>query len=227
MRKLKLLVPIALLTLLGSALPGYAMRCGSKLVSTGDTKAEVYLKCGEPFFSEELGIETQTFKRPYSPWRSRMSTSTTRIIEQWTYNQGPGSFWRILTFKGDTLVRIDTGDRVHSGNSTPTFFLVSRGDTKVEILTKYGEPAFREIVSYDSSIHRPGNYSSYGRSRTFIEKKVERWTYDLGPGKFLKILTFRGGKLVSVTEGERHRPNHYLKCLLKKDNLTERQRVTP
>ncbi len=203
MRKLEIFIPLGLLILLCSAHPGYGMRCGSKLVSTGDSKAEVYLKCGEPFFSEEIGIESRTFKRSHSPWSGRRSTSTTRMIEQWTYNQGPGTFWRILTFKGDKLVRIETGDRVHPGNSSPTLFLVSRGDTKVEVFTKYGEPAFRDIVSYDSSIHRTGKHSPYGRSRTVIEKKVERWTYDLGPGKFLKILTFRGGKLVSVTEGER------------------------
>lgn len=203
MKKLKLGIPVILLILLSSILPGHAMRCGSKLVSIGDSKEEVYLKCGEPFFGEEIGIETQTFKRSPSPWSSRMTTSTTRIIEQWTYNQGPGTFWRILTFKGDKLVRIEDGDRVHPGNNSPSFFLVSPGDTKVEILTRYGEPAFREIVAYDASLHRTGRSSPYGRSRTFVEKKVERWTYDLGPGKFLKILTFRGGKLVSVTEGER------------------------
>ena len=37
-----------------------SMRCGNKLISTGDKKAEVLIKCGEPLTQETIAIEEET-----------------------------------------------------------------------------------------------------------------------------------------------------------------------
>jgi hypothetical protein len=37
--------------------------------------------------------------------------SSTVTVEKWTYNLGYGKFLRILTFEGDTLVKIEKGDK--------------------------------------------------------------------------------------------------------------------
>jgi hypothetical protein len=81
------------------------MRCGNKLVNLGDTKAEIFLKCGKPFTREFIGKETvhQIFYDSI--------ISSTEIIERWTYNMGYGQFLRILTFAGDRLIKIELGDK--------------------------------------------------------------------------------------------------------------------
>ena len=106
------------------------MRCGSKLISVGNTKAEVLLKCGEPMLKESVG-QKEDSKRIDIPLTSETDTvengpsgnsrdiaivrsreSVTKNIDQWTYNQGTGKFLKILIFEGGELVAIDNGDRV-------------------------------------------------------------------------------------------------------------------
>lgn len=53
---------------------------------------------------------------------------------------------------------------------------VQIGDTQADVLSKCGEPTFRE-----------GN----------------RWTYDRGPGKFLEILNFGEGRILGIVQGPR------------------------
>lgn len=106
------------------------MRCGSKLISLGDTKSEVLVKCGEPMLKEAVG-QKETSKRIDIPLTSdsgtidsgvgnknqntaavRRKESVTKYIDQWTYNQGTGKFLKILTFEGGELVAINNGNRV-------------------------------------------------------------------------------------------------------------------
>jgi hypothetical protein len=53
---------------------------------------------------------------------------------------------------------------------------VQIGDSEVDVLSKCGEPTFRE---------------------------GDRWTYDRGPGKFLEILNFGEGNIMSIIQGPR------------------------
>lgn len=84
--------------------PAFAFRCGDRIVSIGDSKAEVVLRCGEPASkdgrTEEI-IEKSDIDRKH---RTRIS------IEEWTYNFGPDKFIRIYQFKNGKLVDIRTGD---------------------------------------------------------------------------------------------------------------------
>lgn len=67
--------------------------------------------------------------------------------------------------------------------------LVQPGDSKVEVLKKCGEPLLRETVAVKKT---PG-----------ADEIVDRWTYDQGPGRFLKVLTFEAGDLAGIENGER------------------------
>ena len=67
--------------------------------------------------------------------------------------------------------------------------LVELGDTTGEVLLTCGEPLTKENVAVTSS----GS----------IDKLVEMWIYNPGEGSFLKLLTFEGGKLAAIEDGER------------------------
>ena len=104
-----------------------SMRCGNKLISTGDSKAEVLIKCGEPLLQETIAIEESTeyaalaLKYPGLYKRGLLrsnngvvgrTTTLTQSIDQWTYHRGQGRFLGILYFEGGKLVAIEDGDRM-------------------------------------------------------------------------------------------------------------------
>lgn len=101
------------------ALPedGFAFRCGSKLLSVGNTKDQVLNNCGPP--TSENSWEEERLERVYgSPYSPGGPFSGTRVplltivyvrIDEWTYNFGPSYFMRTLRFENNRLVDIQTG----------------------------------------------------------------------------------------------------------------------
>jgi len=57
--------------------------------------------------------------------------------------------------------------------------IVSVGDPTIELLQKCGEPDLKELI----------------KTNGFI---IEKWTYNCGSGRFMKILTLKGGKVHRV-----------------------------
>lgn len=75
--------------------------------------------------------------------------------------------------------------------------LISAGDSKLLLLKKCGEPSWidrwaEQIVEFPNTDfeHR-------------ITRVNERWGYNPGPTRFMRILVFRNGDLVSIRTGER------------------------
>lgn len=107
------------------------IRCGGYLVNTGDSQSRVLQICGEPQSARQDGFIEQVVRRsdggivlnphlvPPNPSdrvyldRSRYETEYRRVIPvyKWEYNLGHGTFLKILTFHGDTLVDITDGPR--------------------------------------------------------------------------------------------------------------------
>ena len=119
---------VLLLLLTAPGIYADSMRCGNSLISIGDIKAEILIKCGEPMTKETIAIEENTeyaelaLKYPllykHGMLKNRSGavigseTSITQSIDQWTYNLGEGKFLRILYFEGGELVAIKDGDRM-------------------------------------------------------------------------------------------------------------------
>ena len=76
--------------------------------------------------------------------------------------------------------------------------LVYLGDSKVKVLRLCGEPLTREMLG-TQTIHYGG------RRGGFVEftEPVEKWTYDAGPTRFMRELTFSGGSLVDIEFGDK------------------------
>ncbi|MBL4622808.1 MAG: DUF2845 domain-containing protein [Immundisolibacteraceae bacterium] len=100
------------------SLPSQAMRCGTRLVTTGDTKLEVEHKCGTPSLVEGSGVietesEIKTAERLNQQLLliGRQQHSRSQPVETWHYNCGANRFSRVLTFVGPFLKKIDTANR--------------------------------------------------------------------------------------------------------------------
>lgn len=169
----------------------FAMRCGNQLVSLGDTKIEVEIKCGPPAFSNLVALETSRKQSPNG------SVTEEVPVEQWIYNQGPDTLMKTLTFKGGRLTDIDEGARVGVPEDKPAF-TAGIGDSQAEILLRYGEPLSKEVVGTENEKYRPAPDTTIERA-----VPVELWIYDFGPGTFLKLLTFKAGRLVKIEDGVR------------------------
>jgi hypothetical protein len=107
MRKL-ILAALACSVLPGFAAAEDAMRCGSRLVHTGDGKDKVRALCGEPTDVAFAGVVRGI--RPYDPYEySYYGPSWMDLpVEIWTYNLGSSKLLRKLRFVGDELVDIRT-----------------------------------------------------------------------------------------------------------------------
>ena len=92
------------LVLVLAGIDAHAFRCGDRLVHPGDTFADVLSKCGEPVLKQSRQ-ETVSEKTD-----REMKRRTTIAIDEWTYNLGPDSFLRYLTFQNGKLITIEAGD---------------------------------------------------------------------------------------------------------------------
>jgi len=95
--------------LLGSAAArADAMRCGTRLVATGDTRAMVHQFCGEP-----TDVVTRTIlQRPNFLLHGRtyfLNEGYVEVpVEVWTYNLGPNRLMRRITFIDGSIDTIET-----------------------------------------------------------------------------------------------------------------------
>ena len=125
---------VSLFLILPALASADSLRCSGYLVNTGDSQSRVLEICGEPHRARQDGFIEQVVRRsdggivlnpnpvnpipsnpPYPGYagQSRYETEYRRVIPvyKWDYNLGHGTFLKILTFHGDTLVDIANGPR--------------------------------------------------------------------------------------------------------------------
>jgi hypothetical protein len=99
---------VLVLGLLGCS-PAFAFRCGAKLVTEGDTRAEVAAKCGEPADVIKMSSVYRrpmiwTNGRPYYIGQDFMEVP----VEAWLYNLGPNKLMRRVRFENGVVAEIET-----------------------------------------------------------------------------------------------------------------------
>jgi hypothetical protein len=92
------------------------LRCGSRIVSTGDGKDKVRSLCGEPTDVAFAGVIGRRAVPGYPNGGSNDQwyygpAWVEMPVEIWTYNFGPNKLLRKLRFIGDELVEIRTDGR--------------------------------------------------------------------------------------------------------------------
>ncbi|MEJ2650850.1 MAG: DUF2845 domain-containing protein [Gammaproteobacteria bacterium] len=171
------------------------LRCGNRLVSVGDNKAEVLIKCGSPAWKDAW--TDQVIDNVNTANALRVSTER----ERWVYNFGHNSFLRYLLFENGRLVKITTGDygydSGHPSAGRCDIGDIHKGASQYEVLQRCGEPAFKDTRQEERLTVVDKNTNRLTITR------VDEWTYNFGPTKFLRILRFENGELVDVETGDR------------------------
>ncbi len=187
------------LTLVGAAVSqsAFAFRCDGGLVTEGDSKVSVRAKCGIPTWTDIWREET--IELPDTDFER----SLVRINERWVYNPGPTKLLRIVTFRDGRVSAIETGGRGFSaipGTRRCDVNSFALGVTSAEVAAKCGEPDSVERRYETISERIPG-----GRRKVSVS--IEEWTFNLGPSRFIRMLTFRNGELIETKTGERGFPH--------------------
>ncbi len=93
---------------MAAASPAFAFRCGTKLVTEGDTRSEVIQKCGDPVEIDRRSIFRQPLYwihgRPYYVGNGVVEIP----VEVWIYNFGPSKLMRQIRFEDGKVVDIET-----------------------------------------------------------------------------------------------------------------------
>jgi hypothetical protein len=88
--------------------------------------------------------------------------------------------------------------------------LIEEGDTTYEVSSRCGQPDHKQI-HYEERYHeKPNTYVVRKRKDTswtspFLVKKIikiETWTYNFGPTRFIYYLFFEDGELVNIETGD-------------------------
>lgn len=192
-----------------SAASDGSLRCDGGIVSVGDSKLDLVGKCGWPAFQEDLAGErtTTVFERRGQVAFNRSLTART---ERWTYDFGPNRFIQIVLLEAGKILRIDRGGYGYGNAPSSPRTPIPRarcadpvfreGESPYEVLSRCGEPVFREVrVDVRTRVVRdePAG-AAQADSASVI---VEVWTYDFGPGTFVRHLTFEDARLVRIETG--------------------------
>lgn len=179
---------LALLAALSWAVDAHALRCGNRIVTTGDHEFQVRERCGEPFWTNSfselhvIGLDAPIERR------------TERVYDEWFYNFGPRSLVQRLVFADGRLVKIETagyGTRQIGGNCDDA--ALRTGTTSGEVVLRCGPPMSR-TTRYEDVVLR----DAVGNARVRPVRR-EEWLYDLGRrSRFVRMAIFIDGRLDRV-----------------------------
>ena len=79
------------------------LRCGSKLISEGESQTTVLAKCGPP--DSEARVTEPIYARNSYGGRANQVGESTKII--WRYQRAPGKFPAVLTFEEGVLKKLE------------------------------------------------------------------------------------------------------------------------
>jgi len=185
---------VMLLTLTVSSTHASTINCSGGIVSIGDERIDLLSKCGQPDWKDSHQEEVTERFDPVTKKRTYIT------VDEWTYDFGPQQFMRIVIIKNGRIADVRTGGYGTDRRSKPDKLdcrdsILSAGDSKAEVLTKSGEPASKECHQEDVR-----ERITTDQWRT-ISITVEEWTYNFGPERFLRILTFKNGIVSDVRTG--------------------------
>jgi hypothetical protein len=94
----------------------YAFRCGSGMVTIGDSRSKVLATCGRPSSKEKVSAAKSDRKKKKKKIERDLSDSPKHRkyvagIEKWIYNCGDDDFIYALTFENGRLKNEDTEGR--------------------------------------------------------------------------------------------------------------------
>ena len=94
-----------------SAHEAMAFRCGSDLVSEGDSKTQVTATCGKPTSKEKSCENKEQYTTTNKRGKTKHVKKCSQKLETWLYNCGDNDFIYKLVFDDGKIINITTEGR--------------------------------------------------------------------------------------------------------------------
>ena len=107
MKVIKIIV-VSLVILFFFSVNGFAFRCGSGLVTSGDTKMQVSIACGKPTSKETTCEGRQTTASADKDGKIKKYKKCANKVDIWYYNCGDNDYIYALTFENGILKKEST-----------------------------------------------------------------------------------------------------------------------
>ena len=168
--------------------------CGGRVISIGDSSADLIMKCGQPDWRQS---SRETVIDRTDKDRTEKEAVT---IDVWTYNFGPDRLIRSFTLENSIITDIGTGGYGHAATGRADRSgcgdrIVSLGESQGVVYLKCGEPAWKATRDEDL-IERISDERVRKSTVT-----IDEWTYNFGPDRLVRILTFTNGTITDVRTG--------------------------
>ena len=172
-----------------------SIRCDKRVVSVGDTAYELTARCGPPDYRTVVRDFRAITVRDAEGNAVRQAVE--EDVDVLTYAGRKGDLPRIISIRRGIIRSIRTGDRVQStGETGCTPEIFRQKITTGEVRLACGQPVDQSQWTEDRAIRI--------RGQTFRRKiQIQRWVFDPGPGRLLRILRFENGQLVDSSTGRR------------------------
>jgi hypothetical protein len=171
----------------GSAQATGSFRCGSRIVSEGDSVAALLAACGQPAYRDA--------------WSLSNGYDTVAASEQWYYNFGPNLLLRVVRLRAGRIVDIDVDGYGFSVAPHPP----CDPDSIVEGLSKYrlvlacGPPLTQRVIGYVTPYDAGGFARRGGFAGTVFR---EEWVYNFGSRHYLRVVTLENVRVVNVEDDD-------------------------
>ena len=190
------LLTVAALLIAPGVAGAQSLRCEGRLVGVGDTAFQLRALCGAP---DHVAVQpVLRAEGVIDPQLGNDLIYTQQEVELWTYVGGAGDLTRLVTVERGLVTNIQTLPRVVRDSDPGCERGAPRaGATSGEVRLRCGAPVDISTWTEERVQRRPDGFERRWRVQR------ARWVYDLGPGRFLRILTFEGGRLLKVETGAR------------------------
>ncbi|MDJ0762416.1 MAG: DUF2845 domain-containing protein [Myxococcota bacterium] len=171
----------------------HAMTCDGGTVAEGATKVHVLMRCGQPTFIDQRQEERIRRVSDYEVVKERV------VIEEWVYDFGTDRLIEKLTFRNSVLVQIEhgsygVGDALTREPISLDNRLILSGESKYDVLVKFGRPSFQDQRVVEEVLRLKNGEIE------IREVVVDEWIYDRGPGRLIRSVLFRNGKVWEIKD---------------------------
>lgn len=163
--------------------------CSGRIIGVGVPRADVLDACGSPAWRDQRTDSWVEGIRPDG------TVVVTVFTEEWIFDFGPDRLLHFVYFRDGKVAGIRTGGYGGRSEDCAGGDNLAIGDSKLEVFQKCGAPTgVGREQGGEKTVSDPG---------TVVRRILDSdyWTYDFGPHRFVRRLTFSNGRLKNIERG--------------------------
>ena len=163
--------------------------CSGRIIEAGVPLADVLAACGPPAWRDQRT----------DSWVDGISSDGTVLVsvftEEWIFDFGPDRLLHFVYFRDNKVAAIRTGGYGGRSADCADGNNLAIGDSKLEVFQKCGAPS---RVGTEQGADKTASDPGVAYQRLLDN---DSWTYDFGPDRFIRLLTFSNGRLKNIETG--------------------------